>query len=368
MRLRIGILLSGMAIAIATPALNAAESCSPEPETSAIQRSLSLIQASLTEYPRHVSCFSCHHQGVSMLALSLARSCGYRVDEKVMEAAARHTEADLRGDIELYRSGKGQPGGVTRAGYALLALRSGGVKRDDVTAAVTGFLLKSKEEQGYWNTSANRPPSEMSAFTDTFVAIRALNAYGEDAQKDAAKTRIVRALRWLETVPTKDTEDRVFRLWALAEAGAAAGALKKASAELLDQQREDGGWAQLPGADSQSPGAASDAYATGSALTALCLAGGLSPHNTAFERGIKYLLRTQEPDGSWHVVSRSKPFQPYFESGFPHGKDQFISMAASGWATAALILKSRARAETGLDSAKTSTAFVTPNQPTPRVR
>jgi len=48
------------------------------------------------------------------------------------------------------------------------------------------------------------------------------------------------------------------------------------------------------------------------------------------------LLRTQKADGSWMIKSRSKPFQPYYESGFPHGKDQFISVAASGWATAAL--------------------------------
>jgi hypothetical protein len=38
------------------------------------------------------------------------------------------------------------------------------------------------------------------------------------------------------------------------------------------------------------------------------------------------------------VTSRSTPVQPYFESGFPHGKDQFISIAASNWATMALIL------------------------------
>jgi hypothetical protein len=38
------------------------------------------------------------------------------------------------------------------------------------------------------------------------------------------------------------------------------------------------------------------------------------------------------------VVSRSKPFQTYFESGYPHGKDQFISIAAAGWSTAALAL------------------------------
>jgi hypothetical protein len=38
------------------------------------------------------------------------------------------------------------------------------------------------------------------------------------------------------------------------------------------------------------------------------------------------------------VRSRSKPFQPYYESGFPHAKDQFISAAATGWATTALVL------------------------------
>src|SRR5262249_13807004 len=41
---------------------------------------------------------------------------------------------------------------------------------------------------------------------------------------------------------------------------------------------------------------------------------------------------------TWYVRSRSKPFQTYFESGFPHGKDQFISLAASSWATTALAL------------------------------
>jgi hypothetical protein len=41
------------------------------------------------------------------------------------------------------------------------------------------------------------------------------------------------------------------------------------------------------------------------------------------------------------VASRSRPFQPYFESGFPYGKDQFISAAASNWATMALALAVR---------------------------
>ena len=70
----------------------------------------------------------------------------------------------------------------------------------------------------------------------------------------------------------------------------------------------------------------SDAFATGLALYALRLGGGLSPSNTAYQRGVAYLLQTQLPDGSWYVKTRSFPFQTYFESGFPHGKDQWITI------------------------------------------
>ncbi len=38
------------------------------------------------------------------------------------------------------------------------------------------------------------------------------------------------------------------------------------------------------------------------------------------------------------MASRSQPFQLYFESGFPYGKNQFIAVTATGWATAALAL------------------------------
>ena len=61
--------------------------------------------------------------------------------------------------------------------------------------------------------------------------------------------------------------------------------------------------------------------------------------------GVAYLVKTQLSDGTWLVKSRSKPFQTYFESGFPHGKDQFISIAGSCWATTALILAARPERE-----------------------
>jgi len=297
----------------------------------AVDRSLLLLQKSLVEYPHHVSCFSCHHQGIGMFTLALARAHGYAVEQKSLDELIKHTTADLKGDLLLYLKGQGQPGGVTRAGYALLALQSGRVGRDEITEAVSGFLLRRTQDQGFWENSSNRPPAEASAFTNTFLSIRALNAYGEASQKEAITARIARARQWLEQTPPRDTEDRVFQLWGLKEAGAARAILEKAVKDLIAEQHEDGGWAQLPGA-------VSDAYATGTALTVLCLAGGLPTDGSAYQRGIRYLLQSQQADGSWHVITRSKPVQTYFESGFPHGKDQFISMAASGWATAALIL------------------------------
>ena len=98
---------------------------------------------------------------------------------------------------------------------------------------------------------------------------------------------------------------------------------------LRAQQQADGGWAQLPELST-------DAYATATVLYALAEAG-MEPTESEYLRGLEFLVKQQLPDGSWHVKTRSKPFQLYFETGYPHGEDQFISMTAGCWATLALL-------------------------------
>ena len=78
-----------------------------------------------------------------------------------------------------------------------------------------------------------------------------------------------------------------------------------------------------------------DAYATGEALYALHETG-MAATDAVYRRGVEYLLRTQQPDGSWHVKTRAAGFQPYFESGFPHHHDQWISQSGTVWAVIAL--------------------------------
>jgi squalene cyclase len=106
---------------------------------------------------------------------------------------------------------------------------------------------------------------------------------------------------------------------------------REAALALAAEQRPDGGWAQLDSLDS-------DAYATGMALYALYESGAWNPNDRGYRRGVGFLLDTQQADGSWHVRSRALGFQKQFDSGFPHGRDQWISAAGSAWATLALTL------------------------------
>ena len=122
------------------------------------------------------------------------------------------------------------------------------------------------------------------------------------------------------------------QLLGLTWAGASRTRISALSAALARDQQPDGGWAQIPGRSS-------DAYATGAVLFTLQQIGALRAGDQVFRNGIEFLLKTQRPDGSWHQSTRRRgPGLPYFETGFPHGEDQFISYAGTAWATIALAL------------------------------
>jgi hypothetical protein len=63
--------------------------------------------------------------------------------------------------------------------------------------------------------------------------------------------------------------------------------------------------------------------------------------NPVYKRGVQFLMSTQLEDGSWFIKSRAMRIQPFFESGFPFERDQFVSAAGTNWATQALALAAR---------------------------
>ena len=164
-------------------------------------------------------------------------------------------------------------------------------------------MKRRQTADGEWRIAAARPPIESSDFEATAVALRALQVYAPKPQRTEYAKAVQKGATWLSQAQPKTTEDHVYRLLGLGWAGGNKEAVRKAARELMALQRSDGGWAQLSAV-------ASDAYATGQALTALAEAGALAvASDPAYQRGIQFLLNTQIEDGD-RGTSPPAPFLP----------------------------------------------------------
>jgi squalene cyclase len=212
-------------------------------------------------------------------------------------------------------------------------MKDAGYPRDQLTDSIVNCLAYDQRPDGHWRAGDTRPPLGTGEFATTALSMRTMLLYMPEGRRAELQTTIDRGRRWLAAGTPVTNDDRVFKLLGVAWAKAPAADVQSAAQLLLAEQRPDGGWSQL--SDMQS-----DAFATSQALVALHDGAGMPVTNAAYQRGFQYLLRTQLEDGSWHVKSRAFGFQPYFESGFPHGHDQWISAAATSWATIALVYAS----------------------------
>jgi N-acyl-D-amino-acid deacylase len=296
----------------------------------AITRGLENVQRAAERYPKHRNCFSCHHQTLPLLTLVTARAQGYGGNDKLVKSQAEFTCASFEPFLETMTQGKGIGGRAMTVSYALWALSLAKCKADETTQAMVSYLLKTQRRDGHWTGQVSRPPLEESYQTCTVLAALGIRCYATDAQRAQADAAFAKAREWLATAPAKSQEDKAFRLWGFHLLGGKPDAQRAAMKSVLDSQRDDGGWAQLDEMDS-------DAYATGQTLYILHSTG-FDTAEGAYQRGVRFLLKTQRPDGAWLVRSRSRPFQPYhdFDDADPLGKDQFISVPATCWAVAAL--------------------------------
>ncbi len=170
---------------------------------------------------------------------------------------------------------------------------------------------------------------QASLIGDTVLALIGLKQYATPAQAPLADKARAAAEEWLAKAPLRDQQDRLWRLWGLHQLGGEESLKLNILSAVLAAQGEDGGWAETEARPS-------DAYSTGQTLFMLLKTGTL-PDHPAILRARDYLLKTQHTDGSWLAESHTTfKAQPYFENGDPHGEHQFLSTAATAWATAGL--------------------------------
>jgi hypothetical protein len=294
----------------------------------AVARSLPLLQRIDIPFIKKTGCVSCHHNSLVSLAVWAAQQNGYRVEEPLVAEQRRIISAYLESWRERTLQNIPIAGGVDTISYLMLGTRAAEQPHDVATDAQAIWLKRRQMPDGHWPVTTIRPPIESNDIEVTAVSMRALQLYAPRSRRQDFQQAVERARDWLARAKAQATEEHAFRVLGLSWAEAGRALVESSARELLAVQQNDGGWAQLSTM-------ASDAYATGEALYALEHSG-IGLDNPAFRRGVEFLLRTQLGDGSWYVKSRAEPIQAYFESGFPHRGDQWISAAATAWATAAL--------------------------------
>ena len=303
----------------------------PSDAQTAVRRSLALLEKSSTEAAAKGGCASCHHHNITDIAGMVARDKGIALDQKAAADRRQLTRARMFSpDAYFERLDAGGFPDVEL--YALSALASSGDEPDRNTDAVIAAILSQQRADGSWSLGGiARPPIEDGDIFRTALAMSVLKSFGTPGRAPEISRRMSMTARWLEKARATTAEDRNMQLIGLQCTGADEGTLRRLAKTILSAQRPDGGWAQ-------TAFLSSDAYATGQTLVALVKTGTLQPADPAYQRALKFLISTQHADGSWYVKSRSPKFQPFFESGFPYGHDQWISSMATGWATSAVAL------------------------------
>lgn len=232
---------------------------------------------------------------------------------------------------KAYEMIRPQPDTSVLIGYGLMGFAALGYPGDALTEAMVWYLAATQRPDGSWPAADYRPPMEDGPIQGTAFAIRAFQLYPLAGRESELKRRNDRAADYLAKARPATFNQQVFQLLGLGWAGASQEKIRPLVGAILQKQQSDGGWAQLDGLPC-------DAWATGQALIALNMVGSVPANDPAFQRGIRFLLRTQFEDGSWYVRSRAWPFQPHFESEFPHGKDQWISASGTAFAAMALMV------------------------------
>jgi len=298
----------------------------------AVEKGLEVLQSSGPEFVKKSGCVSCHHQSAAAMATGMARERGFHFNEQVAAQQQKSVIAMFKpARAILLEATEVIPDLPLTGGYSLLGLAAEKYGADSMTDAMVRNIAAKQNADGSWTGWSPRPPIEYGDIRSTAVALRTLKLYAPEGRKQDYEARIVRARKWLTQATPNTTEERITQLLGLAWAAAPAQDIAKVADKLLAEQRDDGGWAQLATLDS-------DAYATGKALFALREARVIAVTDAAYRQGVSYLLRTQTEDGSWLVKTRSFPFQPLIDTGFPHGRSQWISAAGTGWAVMALML------------------------------
>ncbi len=305
-----------------------------------VERAIEYLQTESETWLSARRCAACHHVPMPSWALTEAGLRGYAIDKEFVATTA---ESLLGGKEALLASkifpdpaavsdprpqGRGLNMGLPMLAVAARALPSLTAGQEQSLKRIAEEIVKKQQPDGSWEFFATlrRPPINECQTTDAAWIVMALQATSGPDAPDSQRDALTKALTWLDRAENAHThQDKALRVILGVRFGKSSEALQTTIDELRALQRDDGGWSQTV------PESKSDAFATGQTLYALSLAR-LTAERPEIQRGIDFLIATQQPDGSWPMTSRATP------NGEPGSAKLLtpITCAASSWATLGL--------------------------------
>lgn len=305
-----------------------------------VDRAIGYLQAESASWLKTRKCAACHHAGMPLWALSEAERQGYAIDKSYL---ANTMESLLGSKDKLLSSrifpnpadppdprpqGRGLNMGLPFLAVAARSLPALTEGQKQSLSLIAEEIVQKQQPDGSWEFFATlrRPPINECQTTDAPWILMALEGETVAEATAAVRTALAKGSAWFNAAPLAGLhQEKALKLLMAARAGKPRQFLQSTIDELLSLQRADGGWSQTV------PEPRSDAFATGQTLYALSLAG-YSSERPEIQRGINFLVATQQSDGSWPMISRSTP------DGSPGSAKLLtpITCAASSWGTLGL--------------------------------
>ena len=298
----------------------------------AATKSLMLLQKSAYVFTNNnmFKCASCHHNTLTAMAEGIARQKGVPVIDSFATKNIEAMEGDLVAICNPNRINQFIAANFITP-YVLFGLHAEKYTPNLYTDIAVDNMMGQAKPDGSFLAESGRAPLETGDIHLTAMAIHSIQLYASAAKKDRVEQLVQKTRHWLEQANSDQQQELAFQLLGLHWCGSSADHKVKIAAKLRSMQNEDGGWSQLSTLKS-------DAYATGQTLYALYESGMEKPEDPAYQKGLNFLLKTQNDKGVWFVATRSFPIQPFVDSDFPpYDDDQFISATATNWAVIALL-------------------------------
>jgi squalene-hopene/tetraprenyl-beta-curcumene cyclase len=253
------------------------------------------------------ACATCHHGTMTVWALNEAKSQGFAVRSETLQEISQWTKGRFVTD-KLTAPRDGPDANISMPAVYLALMARTVPKQESLSGEelrrIASYLARWQEADGFWKGPNQKDPAVPFFESVEVITLLAYLAVDGQVPADAKIESPIRSSRdkaaeWLrKTRPAESTQSLALHLLADVHRGPAAKTLQPGIDVLLNRQNADGGWGQ----EKDLP---SDAYATGQALYALSLAG-VARDRENVQRGVAFLLRTQQEDGSWPMKSRGK--------------------------------------------------------------